>query len=864
MLVTMTFSPAGMWVKVLVTAWVVWVVQTKEREGTGLTWAEVFGAPPQVPPAASSLTKIDDTKDFSDYDEDFFRNPDYVYVDTEDTGYKPPPVPQQEGDVPQTANRRTLDFLFHTFMDHARGRAQHGRPVRGTTTRRPTLIEAVFKTIDDHIVQDLQEWATYSAQLDAQTANTPPIQSESPPPTIQQASPENDELLLVTDEQGQQQIVSIDDIVASLSHLDEHTLTNLLLSPEQGVASERSTRWALPPQPSPVLVESGPPDPAGVPIVLGTKKSNNEGVVQPSQHKGPAQTTSDAAADTYVVRDEHGVIHVVTLQDILTSLTQLDSNSVNDLLFAETGGDTPASPVKPSPTPASTHTPDPPAVPLVPDTNSKWREHSKNNPFPIPIIATDDDNHISIVTHKGSVGVDLQESSRVTATKTKSQRIRGSIVHTDKNNNIHIIPNPSHPIQSTLSPRQAVEDTSIKDLPIRNTNLLQESNRGKQKPHRGQDILSFLTNKANPPTSVQPGGYQPVAGHSERYPASVSGLQQPHREATQQQYQRNHVVEPRVQYIPSPSIVRPVVQAVQPVPQTSTGGLGATLSSLLSRLVGQRPGQQVAPPQKPELQEIKLVVKEQGRDAGDNVLGEVSIPLPKPIHFQPTPVSIQPTKHNEPAQASARVNNDPLPPILHKLSPAVQEALRRQINNVPRFIPPGAQRRALSTATARMDVGPVERLHIKKDALPRGATTATPKIPPALLTTLPPLVLQKLRQQLGDSLRMAPSASSSPTVGQTKPLDRSSYAELPYDHHGNDYHSHNDYDHHGHNDYGYDAHGHNYEAKHPQHPLFDIFLLADTTKVYKVGDTNLSIKAPKIGDATQFVDTHSYHSHHHR
>lgn len=798
LLQTTTHRRKDMWTKVLVTTWVAWVVQTKEGEGRGLTWAEVMDTRPLVSQAAPSpsFTKRNDTNDFSDYDEDFFSNHDYVYVDTEDAGYRPPPVPQDEGITTQTAERRTLDFLFHTFMDHARSRAQGGRPVRGTTTRRPTLIEAVFKTIDDHIVQDLQEWTAYTTQYDSQAANTPPAQDDSQPAVIRQASPENDELLLVTDEQGQQQIVSINDIVTSLSHLDEQTLTNLLLSPDQGVASERSTRWALPPQPSPAVVRSTP---AAVPIVLGIKKKNNENLLLPEQHKDPTEITSDAADDKYIVQDEHGVIQVVTLQDILASLTKLNSNSVNDLLFAETDRETPSSLVEPSPT--------------LPSTTSS------QNPSPPAVILTPTVTRENIVTHKGSIGLDPQ----------------GSLSNTDENSNIHIIPNSSNPVnlQGILPPRQGAQDTDTKHLP---------SDRDTQKSHRGQDILSTPTNTANQPTSDPPKVPQPTASYTEHYPAGVN---------SRHQIRRNPVRESNVQYILSPSSVHPVKQAAQPVAQTSIGGVGTILSSLLSRLTGQAAGQQLATlPQEPEHQQIKLVLQQQGQRTGDNVLSETTIPLPKPIHFQQTQASTHPTKKLEkPVQASSRDNNDPLPPILHTLSPAVQEALRRQINNVPKFIPQEAQRRTLSTATARMDTGPVERFDIKS-----AATTVTPKIPPVLLTTLSPKVLQKLQQQLGDSLRVAVPPSLTPTIDHTKPLDRSSYAELPYDHHHKDHQGHYAYE-------GYDAHGHTYNEE--RNPLFDIFLLADVTKVYKVGDTNLSVKAPKIGDSTQFVNTHPYYGHQH-
>ncbi|KAK8752378.1 hypothetical protein OTU49_005179, partial [Cherax quadricarinatus] len=263
------------WVKVLMVVWGVWMVEAKP-EARGPTWAEVMGALPRKT-SQHTVQKADNKNNYNDdYDSSFFGNSDYVYVDTDDENYKPPP-PQPKDENPQAAERRTLDFLFHTFMDSNKPRqGNDGRPTRDTTTttRRPTLIEAVFKTIDDHILEDLKEWSNYMSHDDKAPTTLPPT-NLAQAAAIQQASPNNDELLLVTDEKGQQHIVTINDIVTSLGHLDEKTLTELLLPPQQNVAAVESNRRIFSPLPPSKLTENDSVLPQSKPVLLGTTTSNN-------------------------------------------------------------------------------------------------------------------------------------------------------------------------------------------------------------------------------------------------------------------------------------------------------------------------------------------------------------------------------------------------------------------------------------------------------------------------------------------------------------------------------------------------------------------------------------------------------------
>ena len=91
------------------------------------------------------------TKSDDEYDETFFSNSDYVYVDTEDP-YLNSTLSMLDNDgnfneTKQKAQRRTLDLLYHMFIDPTTD--EHGH-------RRNTLIEDLIRAFDEHIVGDIQ------------------------------------------------------------------------------------------------------------------------------------------------------------------------------------------------------------------------------------------------------------------------------------------------------------------------------------------------------------------------------------------------------------------------------------------------------------------------------------------------------------------------------------------------------------------------------------------------------------------------------------------------------------------------------------------------------------------------------------
>ncbi|XP_045623872.2 uncharacterized protein [Procambarus clarkii] len=824
-----------MWTKMMVVAtWGVWVVHA---EGRGLTWAEVMGATPnKISQHASSFppNSVNNIARDNDYDS-FFTNSDYEYVDTDDANYMPP-EPQQTEKTSQAAERRTLDLLFHTFMESNKPRhGSDGRPARGATPRRPTLIEAVFKTIDDHILEDLQEWSKYMNQPDPKATTTQPASVAQS--AIQQASPINDELLLVTDEHGQQRIVTINDIVTSLGHLDEKTLTDLLLPPEQAIAAASTNRRILSPLPPSVLPRTDPVLPQAQPNLSSTAPSNSLGVQRPVRQTSSVATTTDSEEEVYMVQDEHGIVHTVTFNDILASLAQLSSDSVNDLLFGQAVG---------APSPTS-------STPIL-----------ATNPVPSPppdVTSTPAKNHASKANSKPSAPTE----------HSASQQTDGPLVHTDEKGNIHITPKPGQPlnIQNIISlAEQGAQPLAADVLPRRNTNsLIQVNEKKQQNSHRGQEVLSFLAGSgdARLPTTVQ---------HVVP-PTTASNFRQSLMQALQKRSPANHGVQPIAQYLTSKSVAQPIFQSlvqptVQPVTEAPSGGLGATLSGLFSRLIGYPEAQQVTqPPPQPapietDPQFINLVVQQQRRNINNDVFGAVTIPLPKPIHYQQQKHEQLPSSFQNHAKAAARENSESLPSILHNLSPTVKETLRRQLNNEPKFIPPTSQQQELPVAAARMDTGPVNTFDTRpgnKFAVEEKelrSTAAVPNIPPSLLTNLPTPMLQRLRKQLleerlktiQNNHKSTPLETPNPPVDHTRPLERSSYGETPHESYV-DTHKHGGYDH------------YSYEYVTEKKPLLDIFLLADMTKVHKVGKNNLSIKIPTIGDSSKFVDTHSHYGYHH-
>ncbi|XP_042867484.1 nascent polypeptide-associated complex subunit alpha, muscle-specific form-like [Penaeus japonicus] len=517
------------------------------NEEKKLTWAEVLGVPAPSPllPAEEYEYEYYDDDDGDDRADDFFANHDYEYVDTADPSYTPPPPPppaeegegeekEEGGAGTQTADRRTLDLLYHWFM------ADPKKPSR------PSLIEEVFRTIDNHIIEDLREW---NANAFPHLPRKPVLKADghrhahaaapaaAPAPALAPAA--TDDSLLVTDELGREHVVTINDIVTSLGHLDEQTLVDLLLGPP-APADKRSSTVALPsPQPPPALPQGTnlvpvlvpKPRPLVVlppqqqqqqPIVLATLGGTQGELARPVRHtgppKGPPKGAPKAAAslaagqddDVYVVQDESGAVQVVTLQDILSSLSALDSGSVNQLLFGAGGGVAPLLPIPsaqgqvataptPAPAPAPTTTPSPAA----------------------PSVNTDFDGNIHVQARPGTVTVDLRSHDWEASAagqggpeEGEEEGAGGSVVRRDDNGDIHISPAPGRPftldVRNIIALAEQAEQagqTTGKGVPSKSThNRLSDSpaKGGEEAPSRGQELLSFLSGVDALPTAIPP------------------------------------------------------------------------------------------------------------------------------------------------------------------------------------------------------------------------------------------------------------------------------------------------------------------------------------------------------------------------
>ncbi|XP_066979897.1 LOW QUALITY PROTEIN: mucin-5AC-like [Macrobrachium rosenbergii] len=992
------------WFKLLLIGCVALTANTEDldRESKGLTWAEILGGEPPRPiettvPASYSLNDINrvttSTKDSQkaedeyasnydydynyEYDDSFFENPEYEYVDTEDENYEPPPKVEKEANgVNQTAERRTLDFIYHLFRDQFRNDQSDGsRPSRESTTRRPSLIEAVFETIDNHIIEDLREWTNYPAQQDTQAINSKPLKKPTKlhtTPSVEPVTPDSS-IVLITDEHGNQQIVTIQDIVSSLSHLDERTLTNLILNPS---ANERSIHTHVNQIPNFIAAGS-----ENVPVVLGTQNLVPEEVVRPARHTGPTSAPKNEEEEVYVVKDEHGNIQLVTLDNIISSLSQLDDDSLHSLLFEDaavpaavpptslnsvpsaskpvvTSNIATAPPPKtttespPAPKSTTTTTPVPkpttlttqaPKSIIVPSDSTTPSEPEKpKKKSPPPSVSADEHGNLRVLAHPGSVTVDLKDLSWQASDEPEEEPVTraplfidGSVVKTDEHGNIHITPNPDHPfkldIQKIISIAEKANSPAKPGAtePVKDENSEKQEKPTEKPPNRGHELLSYLAGVENfLPAAILPRPVRATAPYSKKTPDDPVGINafrtsllQAVNHQTQKTTTPQPIVQPLIQRLVQPvvqPIVQPIVQAVtQPASQfSSSGGIGATLSNLLSSLVGQPTAQQteVVPQiveKTPEEEEfIKLVLRQQAPNSLDTHFGDVTIPLPKAIHFRPTP-SPQPETTTA-SQISSRVD---IPSPLQALSPLIQRTLQLQANNVPIFIPPGAKAQAATqqpVAAARSDSGPILRIDkISKQAAQRldpgpllrrdrilskpisrsdrrvleshnsnrrsdsgpilrtnrniPIRVVTKEVEPqrpsltSILNGLPPSVLESLRKQVQNS-RTVPAQETpdlekeeeeteeeSDTAPRQKrhpgnTRDRSSYAETPH------------YDQ-GSTGYGYGPTG---AGGGTGDPWFDIYLLADLTKVHKIGDTNLSIKSPIIGDPSYFVDTRHY------
>ncbi|XP_068243496.1 uncharacterized protein [Palaemon carinicauda] len=984
------------WLKLMLIGCVIWTANTEDphREKRGLTWAEILGgAPPRsietsIPPSyapneisrTSTHTKdplpvedeyaADYNYDYNyEYDESFFENPEYEYVDTDDENYVPPPKVEKEGsEGNQTAERRTLDFFYHLFRDQFRNGQNEGRE---STTRRPSLIEEVFETIDNHIIADLREWTNDPIPLNSKHAkkNKKPLAA----PSIEPVTPDNN-IVLITDEHGNQQIVTIHDIVSSLSHLDEQTLTNLILNPS---FNERSSQV-------PNLVASGSEN---VPVALNTQTVVPQEVARPARHTGSTSTPEEEEEEVYVVRDEHGNIQLITLDNIISSLSLLDDDSLHSLLFedatlpaaAPTASQNsvpqsvskpvvappniPASvlpkatttttteapptsksttPTTPIPRPTTLTTQAPKSAPVISDTTTP-REPVRPRKKPPPSVSHDKHGNLRVLAHPGSVTLDLKDLSWKANDNSESEPatpaplyIDGSLVKTDIDGNIHITPSAGQPfpldIQRIISIAEQA-NSPVKPNPetLLDKNSPQQEISTEEPPNRGQELLSYLAGIENfLPAAIVPRPVRETTQYSKTSPDGPAGVNSfrdsllqalNHQRTPQKPTTPQPSVQPLIQRLVQPvvqPIVQPIVQAVtSPASQlSSSGGIGATLSNFISSLVGQPTVQhtKVVPQtveKTPEEEEfIKIVVRQQAPNSFDTTFGDVTIPLPKAIHFRPTPTPPQLETTTE-AQISSRLD---IPSPWQALSPLIQRSLQLQANNVPVFIPPGARGQSAAqqpVAAARSDSGPIFRT----DKVPVKAKQAAERQDPApllrnkilsnlisradrrtsdsqnsnrrsgsgpilrtnsnipirvitkevetpkpslssVLKGLPPSVLESLRKQAQSSRPVLASnleskkeeeeieeeADTAPRPkrqpGNTR--DRSSYAEDPQYSHGS-------------TGYGYGPDGGTGD------PWFDIYLLADLTKVYKVGNENLSVKSPIIGDPSYFVDTRDHH-----
>ncbi|XP_063846836.1 mucin-2-like [Scylla paramamosain] len=512
------------------------------------------------------------------------------------------------------------------------------------------------------------------------------------------------------------------------------------------------------------------PSPSG--STQNAVRRSSQGVQRPARHTGPVQAAAavpEEEGEVIVMRDETGAMHVVTIQDIISSLASLNPTEAKGLLFGETPAASPAAPA----TPFASHG-------LLQNTG-----------------------------HTASGVTAGHDAQRVTL-GSGSVQVGGPVVKTASAGTVHAAPQRGglFTIQDIIAAAEAEEGPQVPrpDTPSQLFQLY---------PNRHHNVLA--------PKTTTP-------------PSLMDALRQ------------QDLPEPLVQYLASPSVTQPVTQA-SPAPQPAPQGLGATLSGLFSRIVGGQ--QQQQQPQQQQAQQSQAVVNQAG------------LALPTPIHFregtkQSTNTVQSPTKPKQ---------DNFLPPALSHLSQAVQDALRRQADDVPNFVPPDSQ----PQAAARADTGPVEFISAEEEDEPLHAAPQeqVPVIlPPSVLEKVPPPVLRRITKQYLESQVDGQATAEERVSKKKKKKQRYQYVELhqpvlhpfppPIPAYPAPVYPHQGYPDHHHQGYGEDDHSGYGNA----FPMLDIFLLADVTKVKKVGDTNLSIKAPKIGDPSYFVDTRPHHGYH--
>ncbi|XP_050696161.1 mucin-5AC-like [Eriocheir sinensis] len=417
-----------------------------------------------------------------------------------------------------------------------------------------------------------------------------------------------------------------------------------------------------------------------------------------------------------------------------------------------------------------------------------------------------------------------------------------------------------HTIQDIISSLAALSPENAQDLlfgeapaqPPATLNLLQETQAAGSAEKSASPGGVHKAPRPRRPTSVQdviaaaeaaeepqlPHSMHAVSSGEQQNPSVPTPVPTTPRPSLMDALRQQDIPESIVQHLAAPSILRPVTQAT-PVEQTTPGGIGATLRGMLSRFVVGQPQQQQQQQTQPQQSHA--------------VVGQLGLALPKPIHHKEAAPASPPNT----LQATTKRSSEgaTLPPALQHLSPAVQAALRQQADNVPTFVPPGTQH-----AAARSDAGPVEYIdedHVEAPPTPPPTPAPSPApplvLPPAVLKQLPPSVLNKVTKQYIEA-RVGGAPEPAQDRDYYQPVAHYydyevhppvvQYPVHPPVHH----HYEHSYDH-GYDDYGALA------------PMLDIFLLADVTKVHKVGDTNLSFKAPKIGDPSYFVDTRAHEDH---
>ncbi|ROT76464.1 hypothetical protein C7M84_004954 [Penaeus vannamei] len=240
----------------------------------------------------------------------------------------------------KTAERRTLDLLYHWFLSDPK------KPSR------PSLIEEVFRTIDNHIIEDLREWNANAFPHLPKTPGHGAAHDHGARAT-KGAPAAQEDTLLVTDEQGANTwSPSTTSSCWAARARRQEVLRGAAVAAR--AAPGHQPRAGARAQAHAGLRPAGEAAAARPPARPGGLAGE---LARPVRHTGPAKGApagppkaaaallAEQGDDVFVVQDEQGGVQVVTLQDILASLSALDSGSVNQLLFGEGLGVAPQLPL---------------------------------------------------------------------------------------------------------------------------------------------------------------------------------------------------------------------------------------------------------------------------------------------------------------------------------------------------------------------------------------------------------------------------------------------------------------------------------------------------------------------------------------